>query len=41
MKNKNEKLSNEIKVLRKENLKMKRLLSQKRSAETSTADTTP
>ncbi|CAF4916224.1 unnamed protein product, partial [Rotaria magnacalcarata] len=41
MKNKNEKLSNEIKVLRKENLKMKRLLSQKRSEETSTADTTP
>ncbi|CAF4393386.1 unnamed protein product, partial [Rotaria magnacalcarata] len=41
MKNKNERLSNEIKVLRKENLKMKRLLSQKRSEETSTADTTP
>ncbi|CAF1379784.1 unnamed protein product [Didymodactylos carnosus] len=41
MKNKNKKLSNEIEVLRKENLEMKRLLSQKRSEETSAADTTP
>lgn len=40
-KSENEKLLKKIQQLQKENLKMKRLLSQKHSEETSTADTTP
>ncbi|CAF1283943.1 unnamed protein product [Adineta steineri] len=41
MKNKNEKLSNEVKVLRKENSKLKRLLSQQHSKDSETNDITP
>lgn len=41
LKNDNEKLLNEVQQLQKENLKIKRLLSQKDSEELSTVDTTP
>jgi hypothetical protein len=41
MKNENEKLSNEIKVLRKENLNLKKILSEQRSEDIETDDETP